>query len=136
MNKTIHTPRDQNFHFSDKIDFNQQNGAERQIVRKFTNQFRNLRSNCVTENKIYRLALDSILYDGHMAHEVRLRDRSSGLMVYSTYQTEFSSFTRNYNTQSRLIMLATIASPGVFGGGFYSNLVSYWTLANEWISDP
>ncbi|RRD42170.1 hypothetical protein EII18_06620 [Comamonadaceae bacterium OH3737_COT-264] len=109
---------------------------EPEINDQKKNQFHNIRSHCVTENKRYRLVLDSILFNGQMAHEIRIKDHTTGLIVYSTSGTAFSSFTHNYNTQSNLIMIATLAPDGAPVGGSYSNLVSYWSLAHEWVSDP
>ena len=71
-----------------------------------------------------------------MAHELRIKDHTTGSLVYATPRTFFSSYKNNYNTQSRLIMIATLAPKGVPTGGSYSNLVSYWTLATDWIPDP
>ena len=108
------------------------------VNNEVQNRFHNPVSHCVAENKRYRLILDSVFHDNRISHKIRLKDHSTGLIVYSNFGVSFSSFTRNYNTQSRLIMLATLVDPNatVHGGGSYSNLVSYWTLANEWIPDP
>ncbi|WP_147474006.1 hypothetical protein [Allofranklinella schreckenbergeri] len=110
---------------------------EPEINNQYLNQFHYPMSHCVTENKRYRLILDSILYNDQMAHEIRLKDHTTGLIVYSSSGTAFSSFTNHYNTQSDLIVICTIApETPINGGGSYSNLVSYWTLANEWVPDP
>lgn len=109
---------------------------EPEITNDFKNQFHHLRSNCLTEGKRYRLILDSIFHNGIMANEMRIKDHTTGLIIYSTTGTAFSSFTHNYNPQSRLIMIATLAAAGSPVGGSFSNLVSYWTLSSEWIPDP
>lgn len=109
---------------------------EAEISNQMTNRFHEPRSHCITENKRYRLILDSILYNGQMIHEMRLKDHTTGLITYSNIGTPSSSFTHHYNTRSRLIMIAAFAPDGVPAGGSYSNLVSYWTLANEWVPDP
>ena len=98
-----------------------------------TNTHHNTVANLLNADTWYRIVLDSIAHYGTMMHELRVTDKSTGILVYST-PTLVSAFTDQYHIASQHATLFSIA-----GGDsvmHYTNFMSYWSEGGVWVPNP
>lgn len=110
---------------------------EIQIFPNFGDNNLSVTQGVVTENRWYRIAIDSIVYGGDVGHEVRIWDRSSGMVQIWRAPlgsgTHWSSYSGNYDLNSSLVSLFSLASVGEF---YFTNLKTYWCPPTQWVETP
>lgn len=94
--------------------------------------------NAVQPYRWYRVTVDSIVYNGQIAHEIRVDDKATGARVY-TETTNWSNYSPNFaaGRDAGKALFFSIGNYAADGSElYYTNFRSYWSLGGEWVATP
>jgi hypothetical protein len=78
------------------------------------------------------------VFNGQIAHEIRVIDKQTGQQVYGLNGTYWSDYTANYTARDagKVVLFHTGSAPHPWGGFYFTNLKSYWSNGGEWVANP
>lgn len=89
----------------------------------------------IQPNRSYRMVIDTIFLNGQVGLEARLRDNTTGQLVYQT-GTNWSAYPQHYDPAHQVAAFFNIISPGAAGTIHFTNMKSHWSDATEWVANP